>query len=211
MEFKNILFDLDGTLTDPALGITNSILYAMKKFKLPLIPREELYVFIGPPLLSSFQKHFGVTADESKIMLTYYREYFSDKGLFENTVYPHIEDSLKNLKERGHQLYLATSKPEPYAKKILAHFNLDLYFSFIGGSTLEETRTEKDEVIRYVMEKNNLDPHETLMVGDRSYDIIGAHQCGLKAMGVLYGYGDQKELQNADFIIATPSQLKEIQ
>lgn len=210
MRFENYLFDLDGTLTDPALGITNSILYALEKKGYPLPPREELFPFIGPPLVDSFRSYCNISAEEARMMVDIYREYFSTKGLFENTVYENIPIVLKSLIERGIRLYVATSKPEPFAKQILDHFDLSQYFTFIGGSTMEETRTKKEDVIQYVLDTNRLDPAKTLMVGDRIYDVEGAHQRGLFAVGVLYGYGDQEELSPADCIVSTPLELLEI-
>lgn len=210
MKFENYLFDLDGTLTDPGLGITNSILYALKKFGHPLPPREELYPFIGPPLIDSFKKYCGVSLEEAKHLVDLYREYFSTKGLFENAVYEGIPESLAQLKENGIRLFVATSKPEPFAVQILEHFNLSSYFTFIGGSTLEETRTKKEEVIQYVLETNHLDPAKTLMIGDRIFDIEGARACGLSAAAVLYGYGDQEELSPADYLLDTPKDLLSI-
>lgn len=201
MTYQYFLFDLDGTLTDPALGITNSILYAMEKFGLEKVDREQLYCFIGPPLLDMFQSQFGVNKDESQTMLTLYREYFSTKGLFENKVYPGVKETLKRLKEKGATLCLATSKPEPFAKEILKHFDLAQYFAFIGGSTMEETRTKKEDVIAYVMKEAKIPKEGTLMVGDRVYDIEGAHANGLCAAGVLFGYGDREELKDAEHII----------
>ncbi|MBQ4052497.1 MAG: HAD family hydrolase [Clostridia bacterium] len=207
MKFENILFDLDGTLTDPGLGITNSILYAFEKFGLPLPPREELYSYIGPPLIDSFQKNCGVTLQDAKKLLDLYREYFAPKGLFENTVYPGVAETLKQLNENGLRLYLATSKPEPFAKQILEHFDLMQYFTFVGGSTMDETRTDKAEVIAYVLDANQLDPAKTLMVGDRKYDVEGGHSCRLSVAAVLYGYGDEAELAGADYLLSTPQEL----
>ena len=201
MTYKHFLFDLDGTLTDPALGITNSILYAMEKFGLEKVAREQLYCFIGPPLLDMFCSQFGVSREESQTMLTLYREYFSQKGLFENKVYDGVAETLAALKERGAKLYLASSKPEIFVKQILAHFKLDQYFSFIGGSTMEETRTKKEDVIAYVMEEGKVPKEGTLMVGDRLYDIEGAHANGIAAAGVLFGYGNCEELKDAEHIL----------
>jgi phosphoglycolate phosphatase len=210
MTFKNYLFDLDGTLTDPGLGITNSILYALKKHGFPLLPKEELYKFIGPPLLDSFEKYCDATPEEAKKLLAYYREYFTEKGMFENTVYPGIKQTLSRLKESGAALFVATSKPEPFAKQILEHFDLAKYFTFIGGSTLDETRTKKEEVIAYVLNENGLVPGDCLMVGDRYYDIEGAHCCGLAVAAVLFGYGNSEELKTADYLIETPEALLRI-
>lgn len=207
MTYKHFLFDLDGTLTDPALGITNSILYAMEKFGLEKVAREKLYCFIGPPLLDMFCSQFGVSREESQTMLTLYREYFSTKGLFENKVYDGVAETLAALKERGARLYLASSKPEIFVKQILAHFKLDQYFTFIGGSTMEETRTKKEDVIAYVMEEGKVPKEGALMVGDRLYDIEGAHANGIAAAGVLFGYGNRKELKDAEHILETFEEL----
>ncbi len=207
---RNILFDLDGTLTDPGPGIKNSIRYALKKEQLPPLPEETLNAFIGPPLIDSFMKYCGASAEEARHLTDVYREYFREKGLYENTVYPGIPEVLQKLKERGFRLYLATSKPEPFAKIILEHFGLAGLFTFIGGATMEETRTKKDEVIQYVLEENRLIKEECLMVGDRSYDIDGAHQCGLCAIGVLYGYGTIQELKDAEAWAQNPEELLDI-
>ena len=149
---KYILFDLDGTLTDPALGITNSVIYALKKFNITPPENEELYCFIGPPLLESFEKYYSMTKEESLLALQYYREYYAPTGMFENRVYEGMEEMLASLVKSGKKLFVATSKPEVYAKQILEHYSLAKYFTFIGGSTLDETRVNKDEVITYVLE-----------------------------------------------------------
>ena len=210
MKFKNILFDLDGTLTDPALGITNSILYALEQTYRPCPPREELYFFIGPPLVDSFRDYCKISTEEARRMVDIYREYFSVKGLFENTVYEGIPETLATLKANGAHLFLATSKPEHFAIQILDHFDLSKYFDFIGGSTMEETRTKKEDVIQYVLDTNKLDPTETLMVGDRIYDVEGAKYCNLSSAAVLYGYGSKEELSQADYILSTPEELLNI-
>jgi phosphoglycolate phosphatase len=207
MKFQNILFDLDGTLTDPGVGIKNSIRYALLKANLSSLTEETLNSFIGPPLLDSFQKHCGVSFTESEQLLKFYREYFSQKGIYENTVYPSVPAVLEALQKQGKRIYLATSKPEPFALRILEHFSLMPFFTFVGGSTMQETRTDKAEVIRYVMESNGLTSDSCLMVGDRSYDVDGAHQCGLAAAGVLYGYGSFEELNHAEYILKTPKDL----
>lgn len=210
MKFQNFLFDLDGTLTDSGPGIINSILYALQKFGLPAVSRESLQSFLGPPLIDSFQHYCGVSAEEAETLVRYYREYFTEKGIFENSLYPGIRATLEALKARGAVLCLATSKPEPFAIQIIRHFKLESCFSFIGGSTLDETRTAKEEVIAYVLEKGLLRPEQTLMVGDRRYDIEGARKCGLQVAAVLYGYGGREELAAADYLIESPEALLEI-
>lgn len=196
--YQYILFDLDGTLTDPGLGITNSVMHALKKYNIEVEDRTTLYKFIGPPLTDSFENYYGFSPEESEKAVVYYREYFSEKGLFENTVYPDIEQVLKTLKSQGKTLILATSKPEVYAKQILEHFHLDVYFDFVSGATMDKTRVKKPDIIAYAIEKCNLsDLSKVIMVGDREHDIFGADACHMDSIGVLYGYGNREELTRA--------------
>lgn len=207
MNYQNILFDLDGTLTDPAEGIKNSIRYALNKQNRPELDDRTLNAFIGPPLIDSFIKYCKATRSEAESLVADYREYFRSRGMFENKVYPLIPEMLSALKKEGCSLFVATSKPEPFAITILEHFDLAKYFDFIGGSTLQETRTNKTEVIQYVLEANHLEAATCLMVGDRCYDIEGAKNCNMKVAAVLFGYGDEQELKDADFIITSPMDL----
>ena len=206
-----IFFDLDGTLTDPALGITNSILYALDKMGFPPEPRESLYRFIGPPLIPAFREFLGMTEAEAETALLRYREYFSTVGLFENEPYPGIADELGSLREAGHTLAVATSKPEPFARRILEHFSLDGYFAGVFGATLDETRTAKAEVLRYAVEQLGGDGilASSVMVGDRRHDIEGAKTVGMRSLGVLWGYGSREELteSGADRIVGEVSRL----
>ncbi|MCI9330136.1 MAG: HAD family hydrolase [Ruminococcus sp.] len=193
-----ILFDLDGTLTDSGLGITNSVAYSLKKFGIEIDDRTELYKFIGPPLRESFEKYYGFSPEEAGKAVEYYREYYMDKGLFENTVYEGIEELLKEIRDSGKRAIVATSKPEVFAKRILEHFGLAKYFAYIVGANLDETRTKKDEVIAHVLESCEIpDRSKVLMVGDREHDILGAKKMGLDSLGVLFGYGDYEELKRA--------------
>jgi phosphoglycolate phosphatase len=210
MKYKNYLFDLDGTLTDPGLGIKNSIRYALDKAGLPALDEATLNFFIGPPLLDSFQKYCGATPDEAKELVRLYREYFSVTGLFENEVYRGVPELLDELCRRGAKVFLATSKPELFAVKILEHFDLMKYFTFAGGSTMDETRTAKAEVIDYVLKSANIKAEESVMVGDRKYDIEGGEKCGLDTVGVTFGYGTESEFANADYIINSPEELLNI-
>ena len=194
---KNVLFDLDGTLTDPAEGITNSLMHAQRRLGMAVSPREKLYVFIGPPLIEMFMSEWGLTREESEQALVYYREHFAVKGLFENVPYEGIGETLADLKASGLRLFVATSKPEPLSLRILEHFGLLPYFEGVAGSTLDERRTKKGEVIAYALETFRLDPSETIMVGDREHDVIGARENGLPCIGVLYGYGSREELTGA--------------
>ena len=196
--YKYILFDLDGTLTDPGLGITNSVMYALKKFNIEVEDRASLYKFIGPPLLDSFQIYYGMSKEESELALKYYREYFRPHGLYENEVYGGVEELLKTLKAHGKTIILATSKPEEFAVEILRHFQLDKYFDFVAGATMDEKRVKKADVITYALESCKVADLDTaIMVGDREHDVLGAKQVGLESIGVLYGYGDLEELNNA--------------
>lgn len=209
MLYQHYLFDLDGTLTDPGLGIKNSIRHALKRYGLPTLQEGILDQFVGPPLLDSFQKYCGVSPEEARQLVTLYREYFAEKGIFENRLYEGVEETFAELCQRGAKLYLATSKPEPFAERILEHFELRSYFTFVGGSTLEETRTAKDEVISYVLSSAGVDPSRDscVMVGDRVYDVVGGHKCGISSIGVLFGYGDREELSEADLLISSFEEL----
>lgn len=205
-----ILFDLDGTLTDPGLGITNCVNYALEKFDVHPESREELYPYIGPPLTYSFQAFHGLTAEQADQALLYYRERFSVKGLFENEVYPQIPELLKKWQGRGVKLIVATSKPEEFTHRILERFDLARYFDFVGGNTLNEDRPTKGSVIAYIQENYpDICAQNTAMVGDRKYDIEGAHERGLPAIGVLYGYGDRAEMEvaGADFVAESVADL----
>ena len=193
-----IFLDLDGTITNPAEGITKCFEYALNHFGIKVESRAELEQFIGPPLRKSFMEGFGFEEEKATEAVVKYRERFTPIGMYENEVYEGMEQALQSLKEAGKILIVATSKPEHMAKKILAHFKLDDYFDDICGSCDDSNRNEKDEVIRYALEKHGItDLDDVLMVGDRKFDVIGAAKCGLKCMGVLYGFGDREELEQA--------------
>lgn len=195
---KYVFMDLDGTITDSAEGILNCFEYALNHFGIQVESRAELEQFIGPPLKRSFVEGFGFAEDKADEAVTKYRERFKMVGMYENEVYKGMEQALQSLKEAGKVLIVATSKPEHLAKEILAHFKLDAYFEDICGSCDDFNRNEKDEVIRYALEKHGItNPEDVLMVGDRRFDVIGAAKCGLKCMGVLYGFGDREELESA--------------
>lgn len=205
MRFKYVFFDLDGTLTNPGLGITNSVIYALDKFGIKVDDRTELYKFIGPPLLDSFRDFYEFDEDTSRLAMKYYREYFGAKGLFENEVYAGIPQVLQELKDRGYHLMVATSKPTPYALQILDKFDLSRYFEFVSGSSMDENNSSKDQIIKYAIDSNNIAPDEIIMIGDRKHDVLGAKANNVYCAGVLYGYGDIFELQEAgaDDIIET--------
>ncbi len=198
MRYPYVFFDLDGTLTDPALGITNSVMYALKHYGITVQDRTQLYPFIGPPLSDSFEKYFGFSAEQAKEAVEVYRIYFKDIGLYENTVYDGIPQLLSALQTAGVQVVLATSKPTIFAKRILEHFDLYRYFTLVIGSELNGERVEKADVIRYALEELHItDLSKVIMVGDRCFDIQGARECGLDAIGVTYGYGNATELEGA--------------
>ncbi len=194
---KFALFDLDGTLTDPALGITNSIMYALGKMGREIPPREELYSFIGPPLVPTLQSYLNITENEAQNALMLYREYFADKGLFENRPYDGIAETLGKIKKSGVRLAVATSKPEEYAVKILETFALAEYFDAICGATMDEKRVKKADIIRYALDTLGALANDCIMIGDRHHDIDGAHENGMKSIGVLWGYGSREELEGA--------------
>ncbi len=213
--FTHIFFDLDGTLTDPAQGITNSFIHALKFYGLPIPSYQELCKLIGPPLPYSFETTFGFDHDKAMQAVAKYREYFSTKGLFENKVYEGISELLQTLKKQGKHLLVATSKPEEYSIKIIDHFGLSRYFDFVCGSLMDESRSKKAEVIAYALERCGLgqgDKERVLMVGDRFHDIEGAKANGLKSCGVLFGYGARQELEEAgaDYIVKSINELLEV-
>ncbi len=196
--YKYVLFDLDGTLTDPGIGITNGVMYALKKFGIEVSDRTELYKFIGPPLLESFMKYYGLSEEDSRQAIVYYREQYNTTGLFENEVYEGIPKLLSELKEAGKMILLATSKPQESATRILKHFGLYEYFDFVGGASMDGSRTKKADVISYVLDSCGItDLEAAIMVGDREHDVLGAKQVGLKTIGVLFGYGNYEELEQA--------------
>ena len=209
--FDYIFFDLDGTLTDPALGITNSFIHALTYFGMEIPSYETLCTFIGPPLPDTFKNLLGFSEEKVAEGVKKYREYFSEKGLFENSVYPGIPELLAKLKANRKKLVVATSKPEEFSVKIIEHFELAQYFENVCGSLMDESRSKKDQVIEYAIERNGIkDRSKILMVGDRKHDMIGAKKCGLSACGVLYGYGDFEELKSngADMIAKDVKDLK---
>ena len=202
MTIKNILIDLDGTLTDPKAGIHRSIRYALKKLGQLLADEVDLDWTIGPPLKASLAKLLNTQDDDlAEQALLAYRERFSVTGLFENEVYPTVADTLQQLKAQGYQLFLATAKPTIFAKQILVHFQLDQYFTEMYGSELTGERTHKADLIAYILEQENLDAAECIMVGDRQYDIMGARANGIETIAVNYGYGTARELVQAQPIV----------
>ena len=198
MKKTYILFDLDGTLTDPMIGITKSVQYALRFYGIEESNLNTLCPFIGPPLKDSFMKYYHFPESQAEEAIKKYREYFSVTGIFENRVYDGIEELLKELKSCGKQLLVATSKPEKFAVQILEHFGLAQYFEYICGASMDEKRVKKGDVIAYAIEMAGIgDISLAVMVGDREHDIIGAKENGMDSIGVLFGYGSRKELEEA--------------
>lgn len=193
-----ILWDLDGTLTDPEEGITKAVQHSLRAFGIEIPDRRRLYPFIGPPLKDSYMREFAFTQEEADLAIAKYREYFSVTGLYENIPYDGIEGLLHDLQKAGKTLLVATSKPTVFAARILEHFRLLPYFHGVYGSELDGTRVEKADVIRYALEQERITAlSRCVMVGDRDYDVLGAHRNGLEAIGVTYGYGSREELIQA--------------
>lgn len=196
--YDTVLFDLDGTLTDPGVGITKSVEYALNRYGISVEDRAILYPFIGPPLIDSFMKYYGFSKEQAVEAVEVYREYFRVKGLFENEVYPGVKEMLKALNHAGKTLLVASSKPEEFVLTILKHFDLLPYFDFVGGASMDEVRSKKEDVLRYVLGQANVtNPATAIMVGDRKFDVQGAHTFGMDAIGVTYGYGSLEELTEA--------------
>lgn len=208
--YQYLLFNLDGTLTDPGLGITNSVMYALRKFDIDVTDRTQLYPFIGPPLKDSFRAYFGFSDEQCERAVRYYREHFKESGKFENEVYDGICELLTRLKASGRSLVVVTSKPEVFALEILRHFDLYRYFDFVAGATLNDVRNQKADIIKYALETLNItEKTSAVMIGDRKHDIIGAKENGLDSIGVLYGYGTCDELKKAGatYIANTPADI----
>ncbi len=194
--YNVIVFDLDGTIIDSGLGITNSVMYALKKYNIEVADRTELYKFIGPPLYKSFMNFYGFSEEEAHRGVDYYREYYNEHGMYENEVYEGIGQLLEELFKRGKKIILATSKPEHFARKILEYLDLAKYFTFIAGSEMSHTRVDKVEVMEYAFDNCGVTDYvDAIMIGDREYDIIGANYFKMDSVGVLYGYGSREELE----------------
>lgn len=207
---KAILFDLDGTLTDSGEGIINSVIPALEHFGLPVPSREELRVFVGPPLHDTFRR-FGVPADKTDEAIAVYRSRYLPIGIFENAPYPGIGELLASLRGAGYRLYVATSKPETMAVQVLERFQLAQYFYKICGATLDGTRSTKEAVISYLLEENG-QAGNMIMVGDTKFDVLGAKAHSIPTIGVSWGYGTVEELEKAgaEAIANSPQELLEL-
>lgn len=198
MSIEVILFDLDGTLSDPRLGIFQSVEYALVRMNIPVKSTDELVEFIGPPIRHSFQKIYGLDQEKTELAVKYYRSFYTEKGAFQNQLYPGIPELIQRLHSQNKILAIATTKPTVNAISILKYFDLYQYFSCVSGSELDGSRSDKGEVIRYALSCLGTDNRaQVMMIGDRSYDIAGARECGIDSIGVLYGFGSREELTKA--------------
>lgn len=197
--YKAILFDLDGTLTESGEGITKSVQYALEKLGKPEEDLDALKVFVGPPLMEQFMKYADLDEETARRAVEIYRERYSTIGIFENRPYPGVAHMLEELKKKGYVLAVASSKPEYFVKKILAHFELEEYFEEAVGSEMNGSRTNKTEVIEETLRRLHLENHrnQVLMVGDKEHDILGARKAGVECLAVSYGYGTMEELTEA--------------
>ncbi len=212
-KYKVILFDLDGTLTNPEAGLVSGFEYAFKKLNINYGERESLKRFIGPPLHLEWQKEFGFTPEQSAKAIEKFREYYDVYGWWDNKPYYGIHDMLRALKESGKVLAVATSKPEDTAKRVLDLFGLTEFFDFIGGALRSTERDKKSEVISYVLNSLGVSDKEScVLIGDRSFDAEGARLAGIDSIGVLWGHGTKEELVASGFerIVSTPEELSSL-
>ncbi len=201
-KYKYILFDLDGTITEPFLGISNGIIHALEKFGIEVEDKTSLRKFIGPPLRDSFRDFCGFSEEQAEEATKYYREYYGVKGLEENEIMPGMDKALNTLYDKGYRLYTATSKPEKFAKIILENLGLLKYFDIAAGASFDSSRDTKKLVIEYLLQQirskqPDFDISQAIMVGDRHFDINGANYFGMDSIGVTFGYGDYQELKEA--------------
>lgn len=197
-----VLFDLDGTISNSFEGISGGVMYALEELGYPVPPRESLTSFIGPPLFDEFKRRFGMDDDTAREAVRLYRVYYPQKGIYEQFPNEGAGELLKLLKERGTTICLATSKPQEYSEKILKNFGYENYFDAIVGATFDGKLSAKSDIIALALEKTGSRPENALMVGDRFYDVVGAHACGVRCAGVLCGFGSRREFEEcgADFI-----------
>lgn len=198
MHYHIILFDLDGTLTDPKIGIINSILFALNKLGIIEKNPEKLVTHIGPPLQELFKNLYRLDHEKTWKAIEYYREYFSEKGMYENIIYPGIRELLLSLKNDKKLMYVATSKPTIFSEQIIKHFNLDSYFKKVVGANLDNSKSTKTQIIAEIMNENPYLPKNSyVIIGDREHDIYAAKENGIDSIGVLYGYGSKQEITHA--------------
>ena len=209
-KYEAILFDLDGTLTEPKEGIVNGVHYALSKMGIYEKDKEKLVAFIGPSLYESFSKFYGFSTDDAKKCVEYYRDYYSEKGINENLLMPGMDTLLDSLKKEGRKLYVATGKPTVYAEIVLKNFDLHKYFEIVIGSNLDGSRIEKGEIIAEVLKNTNC--KSPVMIGDREHDIIGANENNIDSIAVTFGYGtrDVLEKYNPTYIVDSVNEIRDI-
>lgn len=212
LDYDWLLFDLDGTLTDPFEGITRSVEYALNAFGIEVEDRRVLAPFIGPPLVESLTERYGFTMEDAVAAVAKYREYFAVKGLYENELFEGIPELLSDCRKAGYKISMATSKPTHYARIIAEHFDIARYFDAIHGSSLDGTRITKSSVVAEAVAEEHLDPSRALMIGDRRHDVEGAGEHGIRTIGVLYGYGSREEHEaaGAAYIVNDLDELREL-
>ncbi len=209
MDLKNIeyvLFDLDGTITEPFDGITKAVQYSLSKLGVEVEDRNTLKPFIGPPLKYGYMTFFGFDEERAIEAVRLYREYYSNGGMYDCQLYDGVEALLRDMSKKF-RLVLATSKPQPFAEKILEKFDLKKYFYHLVGATFDDKVSEKSDVIRKVIADLNLDPAKALMIGDRYYDTDGAKENGVASVGVTYGYGEREEFKSAELIFDSVEEM----
>ena len=212
LDYDWLLFDLDGTLTDPFEGITRSVEYALNAFGIEVEDRRVLAPFIGPPLVESLTERYGFTMEDAVAAVAKYREYFAVKGLYENELFEGIPELLSDCRKAGYKISMATSKPTHYARIIAEHFDIARYFDAIHGSSLDGTRITKSSVVAEAVAEEHLDPSRALMIGDRRHDVEGAGEHGIRTVGELYGYGSREEHEaaGAAYIVNDLDELREL-
>jgi phosphoglycolate phosphatase len=211
--FRTILFDLDGTLTDPRKGILNSFDHALKRMHITEKNRKEMISLIGPPLQHSFRYRYHLQGDAVDLAVAYYREYFGEKGLYENTMYHGIPELLSGLKHAGKKILLASTKADIYADRILTHFKIHDYFDYLSCAAFNGSRIDKGEIIAHALDGAGIvDKHQAVMVGDRKFDINGAKQNGIASIAVYYGFGTKEELKSVqpDYRVSSVAELSRL-
>lgn len=207
-----VIFDLDGTLSRSGEGIKNSVKYALEKFGIYTNDDQLLSQMIGPPLIDGFVRYFGLTEQQAKQAVGFYRETYNVKGLYECDAYDGVVRMLSTLKNKGKKIYIATSKPYDYTLKVLKHLKIYEYFDSVEGSQMTTSTYDKKDIINLCIKSNDSPLESIVMVGDRKFDIQGAKDCNIRSVGVTYGYGDRGELleYGADYIVDTVSQLEKL-
>lgn len=204
---KNIIFDLDGTITNSYEGIVNAVKFSLDKINFKY-DESKLISFIGPPLKDSYTE-LGFSEIECKERIEDFRDYYFKKGMKEMELYDGIVETINKFYDEGYKIYLATSKVESSARKILSDNNLLKYFSYTAGATMDQSRVEKEDVIAYLIDKTGINPEESIMVGDRHHDIEGARLNNIKAIAAGYGFGNADEYKNAVFVADNPTDVYE--